>query len=170
MWYSHQRKHCEKLLTGKKKYQILCMTPAFWCNYYHFLNWLVLCKCWSLTSFITVVMYYMMAQENITHWCFWSDTQLRHYNISEIMQYEPQSATYDLLEKYLLTWLIAAGWIDESCIIYLRRLYKYCILTEGCLKLDSVRCPWRRTVWQFHFLYFMFRLWYDRLFMMILGC
>lgn len=64
--------------------------------------------------------------------------------------------------KYLLTWLIAAGWIDGSCIIYLRWLYKYCILTEGCLKLDSVCCPWRRTVWQFHFLYFMFRLCYDR--------
>ena len=38
-----------------------------------------------------------------------------------------------------------------------------CLLyTERYLKLYSLHCFWRRTIWQFHFLNFMFRLWFNR--------
>lgn len=146
-------------------FDVLC------CNFF---EWLELCNSWMQTSSVALVMYYTMAQEKHHPLVLKGQrTQCRHYSVFEVMQYEPQSATFSS-KKYIYYhgWLLRAEMIKWKVVLCIFRwLYVYCKLTEGCLKLYSVYCPRRGTVWQFHFLYFMFRLWYDKsLSMMNLGC
>lgn len=65
----------------------------FLCYNNYDLWWVVLYNCWMQTSSVVVVLYYTTAHEKhhpsvLKGW--------RHYNMFEVMQYEPQSATFQL--------------------------------------------------------------------------
>lgn len=62
---------------------------------------------------------------------------------------------------YLLLWLIAVGWNDSVVLCTLDCMYTVYWQKDFwnfivCTAYEA------GTIWQFHFLYFMFRLWYDR--------
>lgn len=123
---SHQRKHPKNFFLFRKIHIIFRDTWIWMIYVVTFLKWVVQYNCWMPTSYVAVVMYYTMAQEKhhptvLIGWC----ARCRHYSIFEVMQYEPQSATFQLYEVYLLIWSIVAGWNDKSCIMYLLNDWTY---------------------------------------------
>lgn len=93
---SHQRKHSKKFFLVRKIQIMFCNTCILMFYVVTFFEWVVLCNCWMQTSSVALVMYYTIAQEKHPSVLKGQHTQRRHYDIFEVMQYEPQSATFQL--------------------------------------------------------------------------